>query len=586
MRRHDTQDRNPVDAPRARVISRAVLALALLGAVWVVAGAPEDSDGKTAAEPQYGARLNLATVYAALNPLSWDPDDWAWKSNHDQGFFYEQLFAADLDKSVRKGGQYRFIAEAYLPEDSLRGELAESWEWETPLRLAITLRSGVMFPAKAGVMAARELDAHDVVFSYDRRDQSAKRIPTYFDHIDRVFARDERTVVFEFNRYNAEWAYRFGYGYYSGIVPREMADVDPKDWRNTTGSGPFSITRFVEGHSQTYARNPGYWDTERLGGYSYEIPFLDEVKYWIIKDEATAFTALRTGKLDVMEAIRWIMVDHLKKTTPELQWSRYLTNVGIFVALRVDREPFGDRRVRRALNLAVNQPEIAELFYGGHAELMAYPQHPGFGEAFQPLEEMPESVKELFGYDPEKAKKLLAEAGYPEGFTFEVQVSAVDPNAMDLLPLVASYLERVGVIMEIEPLEYAAFLSTMTTRTHGPGYMLQSGHVNPTTTLRKSFVTGQTWNPSMYSDPEFDARMAELFEERDEAKRIQTIRELTVQMLDEAPYIWLPSQYLHTAWWPWVKNYNGELRAGAVRPAPIYARVWIDQELKRSMGFK
>ena len=567
----------------------------IVGPLWAVLcsaalvvsanGATEDpvaGDG----EPQYGGRLNVGTVYLTLNPLSWDPDDWAWKSNHDQGFFYEQLFAADLDKSVRKGGPYPFIAEAYLPDDSLRGELAENWEWETPLTLVITLRRGVMFPAKEGVMERRELDAHDVVFSYERRRDSPKRIPTYFDHIESVTARDDHTVVFDFNRYNAEWAYRFGYGYYSGIVPREMANVDAKDWRNTTGSGPFSLTRFVEGHSQTYTRNADYWDTELLGGSRHEIPFVDQVKYWVIKDEATAFTALRTGKLDVMEAIRWIVVDHLKKTTPELQWSRYLTNVGSFVALRVDREPFGDRRVRRALNLAVNQPEIVELFFGGHAELMAYPQHPGFGDVFQPLEEMPESVQELFSHNPEKAKKLLAEAGYPNGFTFKTQVSAVDPSSMDLLPLVASYLEEVGVIMEIEPLEYAAFLSTMTTRTHGPGYMLQSGHVNPTTTLRKSFMTGQTWNPSMYSDPQFDARMAAVFEERDEAKRTETLRELTVQMLDEAPYIWLPSQYLHTAWWPWVKNYNGELRAGAVRPAPIYARLWIDQELKRSMGFK
>ena len=557
----------------------------LLPAAGVGAGANE-ADAPSEAKPQYGGRLNLATVYMTLNPLSWDPDDWAWKSNHDQGFFYEQLFAADLDKSVRRGGPYRFIAEAYLPDDALRGELAEGWEWETPLKLVVTLRRGVMFPEKPGVMTARELDAEDVVSSYERRKDSPKRIPTYFDHIESVTARDERTVVFEFNRFNAEWAYRFGYGYYSGIVPREMASVDAKDWRKTTGSGPFSITRYVEGHSQTYARNPSYWDSEQIGGRSYGIPFIDEVKYWIIKDEATAFTALRTGKVDVMEAIRWIVVDHLRKTTPELQWSRYLTNVGVFVALRVDREPFGDRRVRRALNLAVNQPEIVELFFGGHAELMAYPQHPGFGEAFQPLDEMPESVQELFTHDPEKARRLLAEAGYPDGFSFEVQVNAADPSAMDLLPLVASYLERVGVTMEIRPLEYAAFLSTMTTRTHGPGYMLQSGHVNPTTTLRKSFVTGQTWNPSMWSDPEFDARMEELFMERDEAKRIAAIRELTVQILDEAPYIWLPSQYLHTAWWPWVKNYNGELRAGAVRPAPIYARLWIDQELKRSMGFE
>ena len=56
------------------------------------------------------------------------------------------------------------------------------------------------------------------------------------------------------------------------------------------------------------------------------------------------------------------------------------------------------------------------------------------------------------------------------------------------------------------------------------------------------------------------------------------------EILEKTPYIWLPTPYIYTAWWPWVKGYNGELRAGAVRPGPIYARMWVDQELKKKMG--
>ncbi|MCZ6617932.1 MAG: ABC transporter substrate-binding protein, partial [Gammaproteobacteria bacterium] len=156
---------------------------------------------------------------------------------------------------------------------------------------------------------------------------------------------------------------------------------------------------------------------------------------------------------------------------------------------------------------------------------------------------------------------------------------------MDLLPLLKDYLSRVGVKFDIQPMEYAAFLSVMTTRTHSAGYMMGSGHTNPTTTLRKSFKTGQTWNPSQYSNPDVDRRIDEFHRLRDEAQRIEMVRELTVDMLDEAPYLWLPTQYVYTAWWPWVKNYGGELRAGAVRPGPIYARIWIDQDLKRELGF-
>lgn len=535
--------------------------------------------------PQYGGDLNIGTVYVTLSPLSWDPADWSWKLNHDTGAVREQLFAADLTQAIRNGGEYNFRAEAYIPEAALRGELAEHWTWEDDLTLVVHLRKGIMFPAKAGVMAEREFTAEDVLFTYDYINSSAKRIATYFEHIDQVEVRDRYTVVFHFNQFNAEWAYRFGYGYYSGIVPREIADVDPKSWRNLTGSGPFSLARYVQSNSQTYARNPDYWDTEHVRGKDYAIPFIDSFTYRIIKDEATFLTALRTGKLDILEGIRWIAADHLRETTPELKWVRSLGMGGTFMVMRLDREPFDDPRVRRAINLAVNQPEIVEQFYGGHAELMAYPQHPDFGDYYQPLEEMPASVQELFTYDPDKARALLAEAGFPDGFEFDVQLCSCSPQHMDMAPLLAGYLAKVGVTMNLKPLEYASFLSMMTTRNHEAGYLMNSGHTNPTTTLRKSFMTGQTWNPSQFSDPDIDAQIKRMLTERDEAQRIRIARGITIQMLDRAPYLWLPTGYGYSAWWPWVKNYNGETRAGAVRPGPVYARIWIDRELKNAMGF-
>ncbi len=79
--------------------------------------------------------------------------------------------------------------------------------------------------------------------------------------------------------------------------------------------------------------------------------------------------------------------------------------------------------------------------------------------------------------------------------------------------------------------------------------------------------------------------MKAVYLERDEGKRQAMLKAMTREILDKAPYIWLPTPYMYSAWWPWVKNYNGELRAGAVRPGPIYARMWIDQELKKKMGY-
>ena len=184
---------------------------------WSLALTVALAGGATAGEtekPQYGGTLEIGTVYVTLSALSWDLADWNWKQNHDSGQFYEQLFAADLTKSKRNGGRHPFYADAWLPSDAIRGELAESWEWkDNPLRIEIKLRKGVMFPEKPGVMAARELNADDVVFSFNRLDKSPKKIASYFDHVAKVEAIDKHTVVFTFKEFNSEWDYRFGWGY-------------------------------------------------------------------------------------------------------------------------------------------------------------------------------------------------------------------------------------------------------------------------------------------------------------------------------------------------------------------------------------
>ena len=537
-------------------------------------------------KPQYGGSLEIGSVYVTLSALSFDPADWNWKLNHDTGSYLEQLFAADLSKAKRFGGPHPFYADAYLPSDAIRGELAESWQWkQEPLRVEVRLRKGVMFPDKPGVMAARELTSEDVVFSYKRLAASPKAQKNYFAYIDKVEAVDPYTVVFTFNSFHAEWDYRFGWGYYSPIYPKEMADAGAANWRNGVGSGPFQLVDFVPGNSNTYAKNASYWGRETIDGAEYKLPFVDKFTYRTIKDEATFIAALRTGKLDILEAIRWQNVEELKRSAPKLQWSKWLNMSGTFLALRVDTKPFDDIRVRRALNMAVNKQEIVSAYYNGNAELFAYPQHPDYGDYFEPLSTMPESIKELFSYDPGKAKKLLAEAGYPNGFSFKVQVCSCNPDHMDLLPLVSAYLEKVGVKIDVQTMEYGAFLSAMTSKTNAPGYFMNNGHTNPTRTLHKSFFTKEVWNPSQWSDPAFDAKLDAMYREPDERKRIEMIREMTREIVDKAPYIWLPTPYNFIAWWPWVKNYGGELRAGAVRPGPIYARIWIDQALKKSMGY-
>ena len=575
---------NGADSPMNTLkTQRTIKAVALAGLLGVASlGALAQAE-----KPQLGGTLNIGMIYLTLSPLSWDPADWTWKFNQDTGLTTETLFSADLSKAVSRGGKHTFVADSWLPSDAIRGELAETWKMSTdkPLRVDINLRKGVMFPDKPGVMKSRELVAEDVVYSYNRLDKSPKKVPTYFDHIEKVEITGKHSLRFTFKNYFSEWDYRFGWGYYSAIVPKEVSDAGAGNWKNMNGTGPFMLTDYVQGNAVTFTKNNLYWDKEKIGGQSYKLPFVDKIIYRTIKDESAYITALRTAKLDLLEGVRWSAVEELKKNAPALKWKRWVSTGGTFVAMRVDTKPFDDIRVRRALNMAVNKQEIVSSYYGGNAVLFGYPMHPDYTGYYEPLDKMPIAAQELFVYNPEKAKALLAEAGFPKGFTFKTQVCSCSPDHMDLLPLIAAYLEKVGVKMEIQPMEYGAFLSAMTTKTHAPGYLMQNGHTNPTTSIRKSFVTKQTWNPSLYSDPELDKRMAETYAEPDEGKRQLLVKLMTRDIVEKAPYIWLPTPHVYTAWWPWIKNYDGELRAGSERPAPIHARMWLDQTMKKKMGF-
>src|SRR5262245_59461332 len=121
----------------------AVLSAVATGLAVVLGAGTARADTK----PQYGGTLEVCTVFVTLTALSWDNADWNWKLNHDAGQLYEQLFAGDLSKAVRNGGKYSFTLDAWLPSETLRGELAESWQLkDNPLRAEVKLRKGVMFP--------------------------------------------------------------------------------------------------------------------------------------------------------------------------------------------------------------------------------------------------------------------------------------------------------------------------------------------------------------------------------------------------------------------------------------------------------
>ena len=135
-------------------------------------------------------------------------------------------------------------------------------------------------------------------------------------------------------------------------------------------------------------------------------------------------------------------------------------------------------------------------------------------------------------------------------------------------------------------MDYKNYMSIMIKKKHTSAYFHHSGHGNPFMVLRKNFMTAQTWNPYMISDKHFDDTWQAAVKEMDQGKRDKMLQDLMVYTWQMVPYVSLPDNYSYTAWWPWVKNYYGELRVGSERYGPIHARIWIDQKQKKALKKK
>lgn len=560
-----------------------------LGTMAVIAlGTVIATQAVSAQEPKYGGTLTIVPYSPGIAALSWDPADWNWKVSIDAGPYMEQLMVGDLSKGVRGGGKNNFFSEAWLSDDVLRGELAESWEVvDKPLSIVINLRKNVKWQACKGIMEARDFTAKDVVFAYNRLVASPKANKVYFSFIDRAEETGPHQVTFFLKEYNSEWKYRLGYGYYAGIYPKEITEAPnggAGNWQNACGTGPFRLTRYEAGAFGDYQANKEYWDRETIDGKPYKIPFVDNLVMRTIGDSQTRLAAFRTGKIDVMTNISW---DELKSLAPirdKIKVIEHPDYAGEALAMRVDAPPFDNPKVRLALNLAVDRAAISKQIYGGHADFPHLPMDETWEGYFTPPEKMPNEAREVLQYDPAKAKKLLAEAGLANGFEFKAQVPSF-PEQLKKAQIVAGYLSAIGVKMTIEPKEYGAFLSLMTTGKHGPGYWHFAGMSNPTASIEKLYRSSSVWNSARVNDPKVDAALDTIQQERDPDKVKKGVAALTNEMTARAPFLFLPRPRSFTVWWPWVKNYYGEISVSARRDAPVWARAWIDQDLKKSMGF-
>ena len=581
--------------PKLMLCGLVVIAFLIFGLPLFAEGKQETTSTSTGTgEPQYGGTLTVSTGYGEAATA--DMAEGKWPTVFYTNPVIDYLIIGDFEKYDARGtNEFPFWVYYTTPEEFCRGNLVESWD-VTPERIVFKIRPGVRWAAdgKEHVMQSREYTAYDTEFSLNRfmNMPAGESMLAPGDWIKRIYATDKYTCIVETNYYNASWKWKISTGWGNGQYAPEVVEAGVSDWKNLVGTGPWMIKEYVVGSAFIYEKNPDFWDTTTINGKVYDIPFIDELHFPIILDESTNLAALRTGKLDYQPYIAPRDRETLAKTSPEMLSLPVKSYHASFIALRMNdkieengkttykpTEILGKKEIRRALMIGLDLQYILEATVQ-EGDIYGWPINGDFSSVTTPINEMPASIQELYEYDPEKAKKMIADAGYPDGFNLKFILASAEN---DTASLIVDMWSEIGVNVEMQGMEEVAWQNVAASQT---GYdLLIAGEptADPLVTYNAVYVGGK--GQSVYYDEYMDEQFYKASQSPDADFRAKIFKELQIMALDAVAYIPMASGVSYTYYWPWVKNYYGLLEESAWGTSHMNARIWIDQDLKKELGY-
>jgi len=557
--------------------------------VWLVLGFLLVASWAMAAEkPQYGGTLTvLHRFVSAADPASADVADGFWTSTIWLGTIADRPFLGDFEKYGPRGSnEYKFECLAFLPEQYVRGNLIEKWE-VTSEHIIWHIRPGVMFTGNEKIgMKPREYTAEDTAFSlnYYLNSPPGKLARGYIADVKVI---DKYKVKMTFDHYDLTWMFYLGYEDRAAHIARETYEAGASKWENQVSTGPWMIEEYVSGSHMSYVKNPIWWDTTTIDGVVYDdVPFIDRMLWPIIPDVSTQIAALRTGKVDYFWNPNSPYWKDLDKSAPELKSHKFVGVYSFGVEMRVDEPPFDNKKVRHAMAMATDRKAFAAMQDQGELPTYFYPIWLGHPKALRyTWDELPEAMKQLYEYHPDRAKEMLASAGYPNGFKVDVY-SSTAADDVDRASLLKDMWAKVGVEVNIvtkDPVTLDGYYRSRPVKYHG-SFLRAGSHGNPSEILLGRETTHH-WNVNAYSNPWWDKQMAILKKTVDVPKRQAMIKELSLFLTEENINIKTDPRMEAVYWWPWVKNYYGEFAVADNDFQPLLSKAWIDQKLKKKMGY-
>ncbi len=462
--------------------------------------------------------------------------------------------------------------------------LAESWDISSDfLKYTFHLRKGVKWHNLPPVNG-REFDAEDVKFTLDLYMSSGSVQKGFFVDVDRVEVVDKYTVVISMKKVNPGiLAILSDYGR-GWILPRESANINRRI--TAIGTGPFMVaTDYEYKVGITTRRNPDYWQTDPVWGN--KLPYMDGRKIVIIPDASARTAAFRTGKTDTGASTATpIEARSILKTNPTAIFTeRRLVHSTAQVGFRLDKEPWNDVRVRRAMSMAVDYETWNQTVYGTPANSMWVAIS---GAWYGPPDNSPAALAKECGcpwysYDPKAAKALLAEAGYPNGFTTSSEYYVYGPQHTESHELLAAFWKAIGVTVNIKAMDYTVFRANLDkgSWTDIGGWSFIFPYPSSIYGAMQHFVPGQGQNSNVgwVNDPKLTA-IAKEFEVsyKDLQKQKDMVKQARIYYLNQVFSIPWANGNSYGAFAPRLRNYQPTTNSLLSNDGWHFAVTWIDDD--------
>ncbi len=571
-------------------------------------------DGTTtghAATPISGGIMYTATT-GDIN--SWDPTKTSTIFVGHMPYTASKLIQGDWTKGPQGTGQTNWMI-GYLSDISLMtGELASSWEVPDPTTVIYHINKNATFyknsnAAANSIVNGRKVTAQDVAwniiyqYNWPGAWQTVTYPPTTPDKVtDKILPGDPRrplsvtatdasTVTVKLPPNDTIQLLEMGANMYTNPPEIWTQSNGINSWKDIIASGAWIMSDYVSGSQITYSKNPDYWETDPLyPGKNYKWPYADKLVISIITDSSTLLTAIRTAKIDYYVPT-FGGLTHDQFTTLSGQAKGLLSKRRIastpILAMRTDQKPFDDIRVRQALNMAVDKQTWLSQYLKGDGALLGFPYPPeiDYAKYYTPLDQMPADVKQLYTFDATKAKQLLTDAGYPNGFKVAATTTSLSPNP-DEVSAIASYLAKVGVTLDIKVLDPSTYNSQNTSNNYdGMWYGGGGGYWAPNEQLTTK--PGVSTNKGHINDPYYTQVGTIIARDMITApdNYFKTMKEEGVKELQTAWGIFMPMPYQYVVWWPWVKNYDGIGWTGWAGAWQWQKSIFIDPNAKKALGY-